>query len=221
MKNSKIKKMMAGVSSLCMMASVLPTATSVASYAAEESKIMGDADLDGNVTINDAVLIMSYVSNSGAIPLSSQALDNADVYYRGDGVSNMDALSVQKYLAQIISELPESNGNIPEPSTPAVTTTTTIPQPVVTTTTTIPDDPQTRITYIHLKNTSVDIDGNNAVADGTKVTISASGEYYIDGTLDDGQIIVNVPDETVDAETVKIFLNGVNITGASAPANLC
>ena len=219
MKNSKIKKMMAGVSSLCMMASVLPTATSVSSYGAGESKIMGDADLDGDVSINDAVLIMSYVSNSSAVSMSTQALENADVYYRGDGVSNMDALSIQKYLAQIIGELPESYGSVtPEQPTPAVTTTTTIPQPIVTTTTTNPDNPQTRITYIHLKNTSVDIDGNNAVADGTKVTISASGEYYIDGTLDDGQIIVNVPDETVDAGTVKIFLNGVKITGASAPA---
>lgn len=48
------------------------------------------------------------------------------------------------------------------------------------------------------------------------MTIDASGSYYIDGTLTDGQIVVNVPDIVADAETVKLFLNGVNITGVSA-----
>lgn len=68
----------------------------------------GDADLDGNVSINDAVKIMSHVSNSSSYPLTAQALDNADVYSRGDGISNMDALAIQKYLAEIIKSLPES-----------------------------------------------------------------------------------------------------------------
>ncbi|MCM1226553.1 MAG: carbohydrate-binding domain-containing protein [Clostridium sp.] len=73
--------------------------------------------------------------------------------------------------------------------------------------------------YIQLKGTSITTTGSNMelTADNI-VTITASGTYYVSGTLNDGQIIVNVPDETVDAETVKIFLNGANITGATAPA---
>lgn len=69
---------------------------------------LGDADLNGEVEISDAVKIMSYCTNSVQYPLDAQAMDNADVYSRGDGISNMDALSVQKLLANTIASLPES-----------------------------------------------------------------------------------------------------------------
>lgn len=49
-------------------------------------------------------------------------------------------------------------------------------------------------------------------------TITASGEYYISGLLEDGQIVVNVPDTEADADTVKLILNGASITcETSAP----
>ena len=51
---------------------------------------------------------MSFVSNSNLYPLSDEGADNADVSSRGDGISNMDALSIQKYLAEILTSLPES-----------------------------------------------------------------------------------------------------------------
>ncbi|MBR6242175.1 MAG: carbohydrate-binding domain-containing protein, partial [Ruminococcus sp.] len=73
---------------------------------------------------------------------------------------------------------------------------------------------------IHLQNDKITVEGDYAEVNGTTVTITHSGSFYIDGTLDDGQINVNIPDETVDAETVKLFLNGVSITGKSAPAIL-
>lgn len=68
----------------------------------------GDADCNGEVNINDAVVIMSYTTNSSKYSISTQGQDNGDVYARGDGISNMDALSIQKKLAEIITELPES-----------------------------------------------------------------------------------------------------------------
>ena len=70
--------------------------------------LYGDADCNGEVNINDAVVIMSYTTNSSKYSISNQGMDNGDVYARGDGISNMDALSIQKRLAEIISELPES-----------------------------------------------------------------------------------------------------------------
>ena len=70
--------------------------------------VWGDADEDGELSINDAVIIMSFVGNSSAYPMSPNAQDICDVYARGDGISNMDALSVQKFLAQAIIKLPES-----------------------------------------------------------------------------------------------------------------
>lgn len=80
----------------------------IAVYGSESAIVYGDADLDGEVTINDVVKIMLYVTNSGKYPLTAEEADNADVYQRGDGISNMDALSVSKRLAQMINSLPES-----------------------------------------------------------------------------------------------------------------
>jgi len=68
----------------------------------------GDANCDGDVNITDAAKIMSYVSNSEKYPLKDQELKNSDVNQSGDGINNMDALSIRKKLAQIITELPES-----------------------------------------------------------------------------------------------------------------
>ncbi len=74
----------------------------------ETEIVWGDADCNGEVELNDAVLVMSNVIDSTANPISDQGKINADVYSNGDGISNMDALAIQKYLAQLISELPES-----------------------------------------------------------------------------------------------------------------
>ena len=68
----------------------------------------GDADCNGEVEINDAVLVMSYVSNKTANTITAEGLVNADVNANGDGISSNDALSIQKFLANVLSELPES-----------------------------------------------------------------------------------------------------------------
>ena len=71
---------------------------------------------------------------------------------------------------------------------------------------------------ISLKETTAEASGENVTVEGTKITITASGSYEFSGTLTDGQILVNVADTKEDAETVKIFFNGVTITGVSKPA---
>lgn len=188
MKKYSVKKLFAGLSSMCVMAQALPAI----SFAENTNVVYGDANVDGTVSIADAVLIMQAISNADEYQLSAGGANNADVYNRGDGISTVDALSIQKFVADSITELPES----------------------------WQDAPVTEETKIHLNGDSITVDGDYAEVSGTTVTISHSGSYYIDGTLNDGQINVNVPDETVDAETVKIFLNGVNITRKSAPAIL-
>ena len=57
--------------------------------------------------------------------------------------------------------------------------------------------------------------GENYTVTDNIVTITASGAYEFSGTLADGQICVSVPDESGDTGTVKLFLNGVDITGVS------
>ncbi len=206
MKKSSMKKMLAGLSAVCMAASALPVTGAAVQAADSSSKIYGDANCNSTVEMADAVLILQSLSNSDkfgtsgsdANHISATGEDLGDVYERGSGLTAMDALSIQKYLLKLC-DLPESY------------------QAGYT------EDPVTETIYIHLYNTSISVEGDNSgytSVSGTKVTISHSGTYYVDGTLDDGQIIVNIPDETADAETVKIFLNGVNITGKSDSAIL-
>ena len=207
MKKSSMKKMLAGLSAVCMAASALPVTGAAVQAADSSSKVYGDANCNGTVEMADAVLILQSLSNSDkfgtsgsdANHISATGEDLGDVYERGSGLTAMDALSIQKYLLKLC-DLPESyQAGYTE------------------------EDPVTETIYIHLYNTSISVEGDNSgytSVSGTKVTISHSGTYYVDGTLDDGQIIVNIPDETADAETVKIFLNGVNITGKSDSAIL-
>ena len=64
-------------------------------------QIFGDADMDGNVTISDAAQIMAFTSNSAKYPISEMAQTVGDVYNTGDGINNMDALQIQRMLANI------------------------------------------------------------------------------------------------------------------------
>ena len=197
MKKHGLKKLIAGLSAACVMGSALPAM----SFAAETtpSKILGDSNGDGIVELADAILIMQALANpdkfgkGGSDPhaFSEQGWYNADV--NGElGITTDDALTIQLYLLGMGKLTPRAGS----------------------------EDPVAEATKIHLKNTAIEVEGENATVEGTKVTITHSGEFYIDGTLDDGQIEVNIPDEAADPETVKIFLNGANITGKSAPAIL-
>ena len=63
---------------------------------------------------------------------------------------------------------------------------------------------------IHLENTSIDAAGiADVTVDGTTLTINAAGTYTIEGTLDDGQIVVAVPSSS---DEVILNLNGVSVT---------
>ena len=198
MKKICLKKLVAGITATCLAAAAMP----VVSLAAEAkvSTLVGDANCDGGVDMADAVMIMQALANpnkygvsgSDERAITDQGWINADCNGENDGVSTNDALAIQMYLL--------GKGELSSGKTDIT--------------------PVADAVKIHLKNTSIEVEGENAVVEGTKVTITHSGEYYVDGTLDDGQINVNIADVTADAETVKIFLNGVNITGKNAPAIL-
>ena len=68
--------------------------------------VWGDADENGTADMDDVVAILC--AASGLTALSEQGALNADIYQNGDGISSNDAVSLQKYLALTISELPES-----------------------------------------------------------------------------------------------------------------
>ncbi|HEZ7990279.1 MAG TPA: CAP domain-containing protein [Ruminococcus sp.] len=75
----------------------------------------GDSNCDGKVDISDAVMILQaisapdkyYVGGTEPTCMTAQGEINADCSGNGDGMSAKDALAIQKYIAELITELPE------------------------------------------------------------------------------------------------------------------
>jgi Carbohydrate-binding domain-containing protein Cthe_2159 len=68
--------------------------------------------------------------------------------------------------------------------------------------------------YITLAGGSARLDGTGGTAEGSTVKITAGGTYVVGGTLDDGQIIVDLEED----DTVRLVLNGADISCSdSAP----
>ncbi len=80
----------------------------------DDKPLYGDADCDGEVLLNDAILIMQAVGNPDMYGLGGTSenavteagMTNADVYEPGTGLTNLDALTIQKYLLHLIEKLP-------------------------------------------------------------------------------------------------------------------
>lgn len=78
--------------------------------------IYGDANCDGKIDISDAVMILQAVSNAdkyGAdgydeTHITLQGVRNGDCAGNGDGLTPKDALAVQKFILELITELPET-----------------------------------------------------------------------------------------------------------------
>ena len=68
----------------------------------EDKTLYGDANLDGKISISDAVAILQYLANSSKYPLEEQAKLNADVDGAA-GVTGMDAAVLQQVDAKIVS----------------------------------------------------------------------------------------------------------------------
>lgn len=76
--------------------------------------LYGDTDCDGKIYLNDAVLIMQAVGNpdiygiggTSENAVTEAGMTNADVYDPGTGLTNQDALTIQKYLLNLIDKLP-------------------------------------------------------------------------------------------------------------------
>ena len=66
----------------------------------------GDANLDDNVTVADAVAILQYIGNKDKYKLEATGKANADCCDVGDGITGNDALAIQKLDAKVIKSLP-------------------------------------------------------------------------------------------------------------------
>lgn len=76
--------------------------------------VWGDANCDGKVDISDAVMILQAIANndvygvngSSETRITEQGVINADVYDNGTGMTTLDALTIQRYLVELIDKLP-------------------------------------------------------------------------------------------------------------------
>jgi len=74
----------------------------------ERVTLWGDANCDKAVDVSDAVIIMQSIANPSKYKLTDEGKANGDVNKNGDGITGADALSIQKYKLNLITELPES-----------------------------------------------------------------------------------------------------------------
>ncbi|HRU97264.1 MAG TPA: glycoside hydrolase family 9 protein [Ruminococcus sp.] len=69
-----------------------------------KATVYGDANLDGDVTLADALAILQYIANSRKYDLNDQAIANADCCGNGDGITANDALVIQQIDAGRINK---------------------------------------------------------------------------------------------------------------------
>ncbi len=82
------------------------TTTTSSTTTSSNDVLLGDANLDGNIAISDAVLVMQSLANADEFTLSADSQNAADICNRGDGVTNKDALAIQMYMADLVTEFP-------------------------------------------------------------------------------------------------------------------
>lgn len=68
--------------------------------------VYGDANLDGKVTLSDALTVSQYIANEEKYGLSEAAKKNADCYNPGDGITGNDASAIQWLYFGVINKLP-------------------------------------------------------------------------------------------------------------------
>ncbi|MBN2444633.1 MAG: carbohydrate-binding domain-containing protein [Spirochaetales bacterium] len=144
------------------------------------SQTLGDVDSSNSVNIIDALLISQYYV--GLNPANFQpAYADVDA---SNSINIIDALLISQYYVGLITEFPGQSQATPGP--------TQVPG---------------ANTQITLNGNSISVNGAGATVNGTIVTITSAGTYTINGSLNDGRIIVNTTDQVL----VTLNLNGINV----------
>lgn len=81
-------------------------------------------------------------------------------------------------------------------------------------------NPVSDIIKIHLSDSGITVENDTKGAvsiNGKIAAITSSGNYIVDGNITEGQILVNIPDVTADAEAVEMTLSNVTMTNSTMP----
>lgn len=158
-----------------------------------------------------SAVCLALISSGISIPVDAASLGDINL---DDTVSVVDIVSLQKYLVNngTLSADAKSNADMNSDGRVNVFDLSILKSMV--------SNPFADTVKIHLNDSGITVenDSKNVVSiNGNIVTISASGKYVVDGTINEGQILVNIPDITVDAAAAEITLNNVSITNSTMP----
>lgn len=185
-----------------------------------EVTIWGDANCDGEVTLNDAVSILQLV----ALPskygvgkekgITEKGYLQADVFQNGDGVNGMDALSIMKCDAKVIKTLPESYFVVPTTTTTSTTSTTkaktTSTTTTATKTTTKTSTTTTKSTATTTKTTSTTTKVKTTTAKSTTTVTTTAPNSWTPPAREE---LVNDLGETISEEKYNILLATAQLWG--------
>lgn len=218
------------LSVLLTLSMVIPTlAVSAADTdtSAAATLILGDADLDGSVTVLDATRVQRYLADMTT--LSDEAKLAADADEDGD-VTIMDATAIQRWLADMDDGHPigEPIGTqtptepATEEATQAATEAVTEPATEAATEAEVTGEEwKENVGKIVLSDSGITVTGNGAYVDGNTVIITEGGDWEVTGTCTDGMIYVRTctDEEEKDInDKVKLRLNGMSLTNPDGPA---
>lgn len=170
--------------------------------------VWGDVNCNGTVEMADAVFILQSVSNPDKYGVGKEegitkdGAINADVYRNGDGITPADALSIQKFKLELITELPESYA---EDETTTTTTTTTTTKTTTSKTTTSTSTTTTATTTTATTTTVID-----GWAPPAKESLVHNGEQIDDDTYN----ILLATADLFNIEEYDIVWNNCPLEGA-------
>lgn len=210
MKNHK-KTLAVLLSALLTLSMILPAISAGAADAdastGTATLLLGDADLDGEVTILDATAIQRYLADY--ITLSDDAMKTADADRDGD-ITILDATVIQRWLADYEVDTPIGE--------PLGTDDPTEPATQEPTTEVTGDEWKENTGAIVLSDSGITVTGTGAYVDGNTVIITEGGDWEVTGSCSDGMIYVNTGEEKDVNDKVKLRLNGMNLTDPDGPA---
>ena len=192
--------------------------------------ILGDADLDGEVTVLDATHIQRYLADLEE--LSDDAMKTADADEDGS-VTILDATVIQRWLADLTVDHPigEPVANtepteaateaVTEAATEAATIAPTEPATQEPTTEVTGDEWKENTGTIVLSDSGITVTGTGAYVDGNTVIITEGGDWEVTGTCSDGMIYVRTCSDEEEKDIndkVKLRLNGMSLSNPDGPA---
>lgn len=208
MKSNNLKKIITGITALCVMAT-MSMGVSAMSFPGQQLK----GDLNGNNVIDTVDVLEMKKVVLGITELNGRKRDIADM-------NNDRTVDITDLIMLKNTLLGEQNPDVTTTTEPDITTTPVDSTTTTTSTTEAPVVVQDAVKFTFSQDgvTAYDADGNEVdskMVNGTTVTITVPEEYTFDGSCDEGQIVVNVDKTNYVDGVVTLNLEGLTLSNSS------